>query len=286
MIRIKFELTFNEKKPGKKLKKFFKPIRSTLKKKVSPGLVFSTIVLSCILALGINLVFAWTDPTASPPSGNVAAPINVSSTSQTKTGTLRVDGGFQVDGNWVIDSNAGWHRTYGQTGWYNGTYGGGWYMTDTTWIRAYNNKSIITGGDVRGGKLCIGADCRSSWPSGGGIACGDVPGCEKDTLDTVCDRGSSTDQTITTSRNVVAGNGQAVMQSDGSIIANRNMHAKGALITEGEFTAKYNHWGNTWTAWNFGHNDYRDHNCPNGYYVRGFQTYDNGKIWKMYCSQL
>lgn len=39
----------------------------------------------------------------------------------------------------------GWLRTVGQTGWYSETYGGGWYMTDSTWLRAYNNKQIYTG---------------------------------------------------------------------------------------------------------------------------------------------
>lgn len=38
-----------------------------------------------------------------------------------------------------------WLRTVGQTGWYSESYGGGWYMTDSTWIRAYNNKQIYTG---------------------------------------------------------------------------------------------------------------------------------------------
>jgi len=84
---------------------------------------------------------------------------------------IRADGGFQVDGKIVIDNNAGWHRTYGNTGWYNGTYGGGWYMSDSTWVRSYNNKSVYTGGEMQAGtvransNLCIGSDCKSSWPS-------------------------------------------------------------------------------------------------------------------------
>jgi hypothetical protein len=41
-----------------------------------------------------------------------------------------------------------WLRTSGSTGWYSQTYGGGWYMTDTTWVRAYNGKSILTTGDI------------------------------------------------------------------------------------------------------------------------------------------
>lgn len=46
-----------------------------------------------------------------------------------------------------------WVRTVGSTGWYNETYGGGWYMSDTTWIRAYNNKSVYTGGTIQGGTV-------------------------------------------------------------------------------------------------------------------------------------
>lgn len=40
--------------------------------------------------------------------------------------------------------SASWVRTGGQTGWYSETYGGGWYMTDSTWVRVYNNKQIYT----------------------------------------------------------------------------------------------------------------------------------------------
>lgn len=40
--------------------------------------------------------------------------------------------------------SAGWLRTVGQTGWYSESYGGGWYMTDSTWIRAFGNKQIYT----------------------------------------------------------------------------------------------------------------------------------------------
>jgi prepilin-type N-terminal cleavage/methylation domain-containing protein len=46
-----------------------------------------------------------------------------------------------------------WLRTYGATGWYSETYGGGWYMTDPTWIRAYNGKNIYTPGTVLAGTL-------------------------------------------------------------------------------------------------------------------------------------
>jgi hypothetical protein len=55
---------------------------------------------------------------------------------------VRADNGFQVDGKQVIDADAGWHRSYGNTGWFNGTHGGGWHMTDTSWIRSYGNKNV------------------------------------------------------------------------------------------------------------------------------------------------
>ena len=47
-------------------------------------------------------------------------------------------------------SVAGWVGTIGNTGWYNITHGGGWYMSDATWVRTYNNKGIYSGtGEIR-----------------------------------------------------------------------------------------------------------------------------------------
>ena len=37
-----------------------------------------------------------------------------------------------------------WFRSTGNTGWYSQTYGGGWNMTDTTYIRAYGSKRVYT----------------------------------------------------------------------------------------------------------------------------------------------
>jgi hypothetical protein len=62
---------------------------------------------------------------------------------------IRADDGFEVDGLTVIDGNAGWHRTYGATGWYNGTFGGGMYMEDNTWVRIYNNKQFYSSNIIR-----------------------------------------------------------------------------------------------------------------------------------------
>lgn len=35
-----------------------------------------------------------------------------------------------------------WFRSNGNTGWRSESYGGGWYMTDSTWIRTYGSKSV------------------------------------------------------------------------------------------------------------------------------------------------
>jgi hypothetical protein len=53
-----------------------------------------------------------------------------------------------TDGNTIYMDN--WYRSYGNTGWYSQDYGGGWHMTDSTWLRAYNDKSVYTGsGTIR-----------------------------------------------------------------------------------------------------------------------------------------
>lgn len=50
-----------------------------------------------------------------------------------------------------VMNNGGWYRVKGEQGYYFEDYGGGWYMTDTTWIKAYNSKNIYTPGEIRSG---------------------------------------------------------------------------------------------------------------------------------------
>ncbi len=56
--------------------------------------------------------------------------------------------------NGDITSNNGWLVTKNSKGWMNSTYGGGWYMSDSSWLRSVNNKGIYTGGQVKGGTVC------------------------------------------------------------------------------------------------------------------------------------
>ena len=71
-------------------------------------------------------------------SGDITIPGKV----QGKTITATVD----MNTNTIYASN--WFRSRGNTGWYSEDYGGGWYMTDADWIRAYNGKGITTNGNM------------------------------------------------------------------------------------------------------------------------------------------
>ena len=42
----------------------------------------------------------------------------------------------------------GWYRSSGSSGWYSQDYGGGIHMTDTTYVRVYNNKSFYVSGNI------------------------------------------------------------------------------------------------------------------------------------------
>jgi len=66
------------------------------------------IVLGLVLAVGLSYAFAWTAPTASPPGGNVSAPVNVGDNTQYKLGNLVLNdaGGF-VNGLIVRAGNVG-----------------------------------------------------------------------------------------------------------------------------------------------------------------------------------
>ena len=42
-----------------------------------------------------------------------------------------------------------WFRSIGATGWYNNTYAGGIYMTDSTWVRVYGSKQFLVDNKAR-----------------------------------------------------------------------------------------------------------------------------------------
>ncbi len=48
-------------------------------------------------------------------------------------------------------ATSGWYRSNGNVGWYSNTYGGGIYMTDSSWVRTYGSKNFY----VQGGSLAV-----------------------------------------------------------------------------------------------------------------------------------
>lgn len=65
------------------------------------------------------------------------------------SGDLYITGAITSPEGRLRDNGGGWVRTYGNTGWYNGTHGGGWYMNDSTWIKSYNNKDVLINKKLR-----------------------------------------------------------------------------------------------------------------------------------------
>lgn len=68
-----------------------------------------------------------------------------------------------------IHLTSGWLRTVGSAGWYSESYGGGWYMTDSIWLRAYNNKQIYTASTSPDAIHTAGGMNASGGIYGGGI---------------------------------------------------------------------------------------------------------------------
>ncbi|EDA5277277.1 shufflon system plasmid conjugative transfer pilus tip adhesin PilV [Salmonella enterica] len=74
----------------------------------------------------------------------------ISGQSATISGEIK---GQQATISGDIKSTGGWITTQGNKGWMNETHGGGFYMSDSSWVRSLNNKGIYTAGEIRGGQL-------------------------------------------------------------------------------------------------------------------------------------
>lgn len=95
-------------------------------------------------------------------NGDAVVQNNLTAASATVSGAITA--------NTVYTDN--WFRSTGNTGWHNETYGGGWYMIDDQWIRAYNNKHIVTGGIIQAGGDFSSCKTRD-WRFGCGTGTGD-----------------------------------------------------------------------------------------------------------------
>ena len=166
--------------------------------------IFGIIIVAIITGASLQLVHAWTEPTLTAPSGNLGAPINTSTTTQTKAGALYVTGGIITPLVWDTDNTLyylnpfgasqvssifanGGINIQGNTSLAFSDHNGGFNMTDNTWIRATGVGNIYAPGEMQAtniranSNLCIGSDCRTAWPA-----------ASSETLATVTARGAST----------------------------------------------------------------------------------------------
>ena len=68
-----------------------------------------------------------------------------------ETGAAGAGGNLTVRGQTYA---RGWLRTQNSgEGWYHEVHGGGWFMDDNTWIKAYNGKGILSHGTVQGNRV-------------------------------------------------------------------------------------------------------------------------------------
>jgi len=75
-----------------------------MQKTKSLALILGVLTMSFLVGY---LAFAWTGPTASPPEGNVPAPLNVGNVAQTKVGGLILNTGGAPTGLIVQYGNVG-----------------------------------------------------------------------------------------------------------------------------------------------------------------------------------
>lgn len=65
------------------------------------------------------------------------------------SGATNCNGGLKQDGHVILNGTDTWLRTTGSTGWYSSSHGGGIYMTDSTYVKTYNNKNFKVEGGAR-----------------------------------------------------------------------------------------------------------------------------------------
>lgn len=111
-------------------------------KAISLGVVITTLFAA-------SIVSAWTGPGSSPPNGNVAAPINVGTTAQSKNGALGVNEAtaptfpFEVNGDSFLQGSL---ILYGTSKYFNfGTNAGiaGYGFRDNSGVMEYRNSTGV-----------------------------------------------------------------------------------------------------------------------------------------------
>jgi hypothetical protein len=97
--------------------------------------ITQTLIVVAVIATIVYAQTTWVNPTASPPGGNIAAPLNTETTLQIKKGPLTINGKLTAAGGLDVTGNIN-----------------------------------VTGtGGVTAPKFCIGTSCVDAWSAGGWI---------------------------------------------------------------------------------------------------------------------
>ena len=110
----------------------------------------SVSVLSFVIAMGIRIVFAdWQAPSGAPPSGDISAPINVSSADQEKTGGLDIMGNVGIGANTFLDGT--------QLNIRDSMYvkDGGWVSISVDGTPNYDFRGLTVGGSGAQGNVAV-----------------------------------------------------------------------------------------------------------------------------------
>lgn len=97
-------------------------------------------------------------------SGDITTPGSI-----TATKTITANGSITA-GTFYTPN---WFRSRGQTGWFNETYGGGIWMSDSDWVRVYNGKSFSVDGFINCGYEYISNKGSREWRFGSACGTGD-----------------------------------------------------------------------------------------------------------------
>ncbi|HBB44198.1 MAG: hypothetical protein UW27_C0011G0010 [Parcubacteria group bacterium GW2011_GWA1_44_13] len=119
--------------------------------------------LAIVISFGLSYAFAWTAPTATPPTGNVSAPINTGTDLQTKAGNLTVANlgantitltGTATVNDVYITSIGKWASELFPVNLVNGQH-------TASQCSGLGGSTV----DITGGKLCklAGASCPAGW---------------------------------------------------------------------------------------------------------------------------